>query len=117
MIGVIIHAHIVVVFFRSHGNPGIFKTHRFRFIAVPIILFSAMLVSEWVLISVAVLFTFWDVYHSGAQTFGFGRIYDLPSEPLPDPLPGAPTRHPRIGRFRPTRSSSSPTTSSSSRRR
>ena len=76
MIGVIIHAHIVVVFFRSHGNAGIFKTHPFRFVAVPIILFGAMLASEWILISIAVLCTFWDVYHSGAQTFGFGRIYD-----------------------------------------
>jgi hypothetical protein len=29
-----------------------------------------------VLISVSVLATFWDVYHSALQTFGFARIYD-----------------------------------------
>ena len=35
-----------------------------------------MVSSLWVLISVSVLATFWDVYHSALQTFGFARIYD-----------------------------------------
>ena len=76
LIGILIHAHVVIVFFRSHGNPGIFKQYPGRFLAVPILLYLAMYFSEWALISVAVLATFWDVYHSGMQTFGFGRIYD-----------------------------------------
>jgi hypothetical protein len=38
-IGVFIHAHLVIVFFRSHANPKIFKQHRFRFILVPLLLF------------------------------------------------------------------------------
>jgi hypothetical protein len=76
LIGAFIHAHLVIVFFRSHGNPQIFATHRLRFLLVPPLLYAAMLSSAWVLVSVSVLTTFWDVYHSGLQTFGFGRIYD-----------------------------------------
>ena len=74
--GILIHAHIVIVFFRSHGNASIFKLYPNRFIVVPLLLYLTMMSSLWVLISVAVLTTFWDVYHSGLQTFGFGRIYD-----------------------------------------
>lgn len=75
-IGIIIHAHIFIVLFRSHANPSIFATHKARFVLVPILLWSAMVFSSWVLIACSVLATFWDVYHSGLQTFGFGRLYD-----------------------------------------
>lgn len=75
-LGILIHAHIFVVFFRSHGNPEIFKLHPWRFVAIPIALYALMNASTWVLVSVSVLATFWDVYHSGMQTFGFARIYD-----------------------------------------
>ncbi len=76
LLGVLIHAHLVLVFFRSHANPDIFKLHKLRFVAVPILLYLAMLGSSYVLFACSVLATFWDVYHSGMQTFGFGRIYD-----------------------------------------
>jgi len=76
-IGTFIMAHLFIVFFRSHGNRQIFKLYPIRFTVVPLALFCAMLVSKWVLISVMVLATFWDVYHSSLQTFGIGRIYDL----------------------------------------
>ncbi|MGB8331868.1 MAG: hypothetical protein WCE62_17205 [Polyangiales bacterium] len=75
-LGILIHAHIVIVLFRSHGNPQIYKLHPGRFIAVPILLYVLMNASMWILVSVSVLATFWDVYHSGMQTFGFARIYD-----------------------------------------
>ncbi len=77
LIGVFIHAHLVAVFFRSHGDPQIRRLYPARFLAVPVVLYAAMLASPWVLISVSVLATFWDVYHSGMQTFGFARIYDM----------------------------------------
>ena len=76
LIGVLIHAHLVAVFFRSHGNPAIRKLHPYRFLLVPVLLYAAMMSSTWILISVSVLATFWDVYHSALQTFGFARIYD-----------------------------------------
>jgi hypothetical protein len=76
LIGIIIHAHLFAVFFRSHGNRAIRSLHPFRFLLVPIVLYLAMVSSVWVLISVSVLATFWDVYHSALQTFGFARIYD-----------------------------------------
>ena len=76
LIGIFIHAHLVAVFFRSHGNPKIRKLYPRRFLLVPPLLYAAMMMSPWVLVSVSVLATFWDVYHSGLQTFGFARIYD-----------------------------------------
>lgn len=75
-LGTIIHAHLVAVFFRSHGNPSIFRLHPIRFIAVPVVLWSAIMGSAWVAVTASVVATFWDVWHSGAQTFGFARIYD-----------------------------------------
>ena len=75
-IGALIHAHLVAVFFRSHGNPGIFRLYPVRFVAIPIALWLAIVSSTWLAITATVVATFWDVWHSGAQTFGFGRIYD-----------------------------------------
>jgi hypothetical protein len=75
-IGILTHAHLVAVFFRSHLNPGIFKLHPLRFMLAPLLLYAAMMSSMEVLIGVTVLVVFWDVYHSGLQTFGLARIYD-----------------------------------------
>lgn len=76
LLGTFINAHLVAVFFRSHGNPSLFRLYPIRFIAVPILLFAAMMTSVWALIGVTVLAVFWDVYHSALQTFGLARIYD-----------------------------------------
>lgn len=75
-LAVLIHAHLVAVVFRSHGNPTIFARHRIRFVVVPVMLFVALLASDWIALAATVVATFWDVWHSGAQTFGFARIYD-----------------------------------------
>ena len=32
--------------------------------------------SPWIAVASTVVATFWDVWHSGAQTFGFARIYE-----------------------------------------
>ncbi len=75
-IGVLIHAHLVAVLFRSHGNPTIFRHHPIRFLVVPVVLWLAIVGSTWLAITATVVATFWDVWHSGAQTFGFARIYE-----------------------------------------
>ncbi len=75
-LGVLVHAHLVAVFFRSHGNPEIFRLYPVRFVLVPIALFLGIMGSAWVAAASIVVATFWDVWHSGAQTFGFARIYD-----------------------------------------
>jgi hypothetical protein len=75
-IGSLIHAHLVAVFFRSHGNPSIFRLYPVRFLIVPPVLYLAIVGSTWFAITATVAVTFWDVWHSGAQTFGFARIYD-----------------------------------------
>lgn len=76
MLGVLIQAHLVLVLLRSHGNSVVRQRHPYRFTLVPGVLLMGMLVSPVFAITCSVLATFWDVYHSGAQTFGFGRIYD-----------------------------------------
>ena len=82
--GVFTMAHLVIVFFRSHGNPGILRRHPVRFWAAPVLLFGAMMLSSWVLVFVFVLAVWWDVYHSSLQTFGLGRLYDVRSGALSD---------------------------------
>lgn len=76
MLGVLIQAHLVLVLLRSHGNPAVRRQFPYRFTLVPGLLLMGMLVSPVFAVACSVLATFWDVYHSGAQTFGFGRIYD-----------------------------------------
>lgn len=75
-IGILIHAHLVAVFFRSHLDGRIFVRHPIRFVVVPLALFGALVLSSWVTAVAIVVATFWDVYHSGAQTFGLARILD-----------------------------------------
>lgn len=75
-IGTMIHAHLVAVVFRSHGNPSIRKLYPVRFFVVPVVLWLAILISPWMIAITTVVATFWDVWHSGAQTFGFARIYE-----------------------------------------
>jgi hypothetical protein len=77
LIGVFIHAHLIIVVFRSHANSQIRRLHPERFLLVPFVLLAACLLSDWVLVTCSVLATFWDVYHSGLQTFGLGRIYEM----------------------------------------
>jgi len=75
--GMFVSAHLFAVFFRSHGNPRIFKLYPARFVLAPVLLVCGMLSSKWILVSLSVLATWWDVYHSSLQTFGLGRIYDM----------------------------------------
>jgi hypothetical protein len=71
------HAHLVAVFFRSHGNRDVFRQFRWRFTLVPLVIFGALMASPWLLMFSAVVTVMWDVYHSSMQNFGLGRIYDL----------------------------------------
>lgn len=75
-LGATIHAHLVAVFVRSHGNARIRRSYPWRFFAVPLILYVAIVGSPWVAAAATVVATWWDVWHSGAQTFGFARIYE-----------------------------------------
>ena len=73
----LITAHLAITIFRTHLNPDIFRRFPLRFTLIPALLMAAMLGSYKVLICMSVLATFWDVYHSGMQTFGLGRLYDM----------------------------------------
>jgi hypothetical protein len=72
----LVNAHLVAVVARSHLNGDVFQRHPVRFVVVPIAVYAAMMASMWAVAVGAVLVVFWDVYHSGLQTFGLGRIYD-----------------------------------------
>jgi len=76
LLGAFIFAHLFVVVFRSHLNPRVFRLYPTRFTLVPVLLFISFMYSAWILVIGSVLATFWDVWHSGQQTFGLGRIYD-----------------------------------------
>jgi hypothetical protein len=76
LIRTIITAHLVIVFFRSHGNAEIFRRHPRRFLLAPVLVYLAMRSSLWLTMFGFVVVTWWDVYHSSLQTFGLGRIYD-----------------------------------------
>jgi hypothetical protein len=65
-----------VVFLRSHLNRSIFRLYPYRFTVVPIALWVAAILSQWVFVLTAFVAFWWDVYHSSLQTFGLGRIYD-----------------------------------------
>lgn len=76
-VGIITAGHLFAVFFRSHLNQEVFQRFKLRFTLIPIALYFAMVSSSWLTISLFVLTTFWDVYHSSLQTFGLGRLYDV----------------------------------------
>ena len=75
-IGTVIHSHLVAVLFRSHGNPQIRRLYPIRFFVIPVVLWLGIVSSPWIAAASVVVATFWDVWHSGAQTFGFARIYE-----------------------------------------
>lgn len=70
-------AHVVAVFFRSHGNPEIFKLHPWRFTVVPLSLLALFLWSETAFYFGLVFAVWFDNWHSSLQTFGIGRLYDM----------------------------------------
>jgi hypothetical protein len=71
------HAHLVAVFFRSHGDRQIFARHRAAFTVVPLGLFGLFLLSDHAIIAGLVVSVFWATYHIGMQNFGLSRIYDV----------------------------------------
>lgn len=76
-LGAFIMAHLVIVFFRSHGNAEVRARHPIRFWVVPPALLALLLASGTARTAAAALAIWWDVYHSALQTFGIGRIFDL----------------------------------------
>lgn len=75
-IGSFVMAHLVLVAARSHLNPQVFRRHRWRFVAAPLVLLFLLCASDWALAIAVVVAVWWDVVHSSLQTFGLGRIYD-----------------------------------------
>ena len=78
------YSHAFAVFFRTHGDASVFTRHRIRFVAVPILLFLALLWSDWVMTAGLAVAGFWAVYHLGMQNFGLCRIYDARHGNPPD---------------------------------
>lgn len=73
---VLTHAHVLLVFARSHLNAEVFKRYPYRFTLIPLLLLLAMWVSPLFFGLMGVIGVYWDEWHSLMQTFGFGRIYD-----------------------------------------
>ncbi len=83
---VLTHAHVLLVFARSHLNVTVFKRYKYRFTVIPFMLLIAMWVSPIVFGLMGIIGVYWDEWHSLMQTFGFGRIYD--GKKGNDPLAG-----------------------------
>lgn len=83
---VLTHAHVLLVFARSHLNAAVFKRYKYRFTIIPLILLAAMCISPIFFVLMGVIGVYWDEWHSLMQTFGFGRIYD--GKQGNDPLTG-----------------------------
>jgi len=83
-LGAFIMAHLVIVFFRSHGNAEVRARHPVRFWLVPPALLLALVFSAPALTAAAALAIWWDVYHSSLQTFGIGRIFDRNADNDPE---------------------------------
>ncbi|MBC7429589.1 MAG: hypothetical protein H7336_13310 [Bacteriovorax sp.] len=83
---VLTHAHVLLVFTRSHMNMSVFKRYKYRFTVIPVILLLAMWVSNPLFLLMGFVGVYWDEWHSLMQTFGFGRIYD--GKAGNDPLAG-----------------------------
>ncbi len=77
LVGALTTAHLLAVVFRSHFNPDVFSRWPLRFTLVPVVVFGLLAISPVALVAASVLAIFWDVYHSGMQNFGLGRIYDM----------------------------------------
>lgn len=78
------YAHLLPVFVRSHMNPTIFASHRWKLTIVPPLLFLALATSKWAFIVAGVVGSFWDVYHTAQQNFGLARIYEAKAGGKPD---------------------------------
>ncbi len=76
-LGTLLSAHLIITFLRSHANTAVFETWPLRFTLVPLLLLVGMLTSTWFLVVVGIITTFWDEWHSGAQTFGLCRLYEV----------------------------------------
>ena len=73
LIAAFVSAHLILVYFRSHGNQNIFWTYPYRFTVVPLGMIALGAMSASALGIMGLVVTWWDVYHSSLQTFGFGR--------------------------------------------
>lgn len=73
----LIHAHLVIVFARSHLNRRVFARTPARFLVVPVVALFALLVSPTLLTLSLGAVIVWDMIHSSLQTFGLGRIYEV----------------------------------------
>ena len=76
-VAILTYAHLIAVAPRAYLNREVFAAHRARLTVVPVALVAAMVLSPAALVVGMVLAVFWDVHHSGMQTFGLGRIYDM----------------------------------------
>ncbi len=79
----ITHAHLVIVFFRSHGNSDIRNSFKKKILLVPPLLFLFIFTSDYFFVFASFIAIWWDTYHSSLQTFGIGRIYDMKNKNSP----------------------------------
>lgn len=74
--GLAANSHFILTLYRSHLNRDIFARTPVRFTAAPLLLAACVLASDLCFAILLFVNVWWDTWHSSAQTFGLGRIYD-----------------------------------------
>lgn len=77
-------SHLLLVFWRSHANPMIYKKFKKRMMYSPLIILPLLLIPSSLLFYVACFVALWDLWHVSMQNFGLTRIYEMLSSK--DPL-------------------------------
>tara|TARA_A100001015_G_scaffold277361_1_gene336496 strand:+ start:165 stop:1187 length:1023 start_codon:yes stop_codon:yes gene_type:complete len=70
-------SHLLITIVRAYGNQEIFSKFKKRLVIGPLIIFIGMYSFESFFLIMLFLATWWDVYHSACQTYGFTRLYDV----------------------------------------
>ncbi|MBH47554.1 MAG: hypothetical protein CME71_05240 [Halobacteriovorax sp.] len=70
-------SHLLLVFWRSHGNQQIFTKFKKRMLLSPLLIVALVILPSHLLFYFACLVALWDLWHISMQNFGLARIYEV----------------------------------------
>lgn len=76
-------SHLLLVFWRSHGNSSIYTKFKKRMLFSPLLIILLIALPGSVLFYVACFVALWDLWHVSMQNFGLARIYEMMSSKNP----------------------------------
>lgn len=76
-------SHLLLVFWRSHGNRNIYTKFKRRMLLSPLLIVLLIMIPSPFLFYVACFVALWDLWHVSMQNFGLARIYEMLSSKNP----------------------------------